>query len=66
MSLFKNWPNLTFKDKVDIIGDIFTIIVSMIALGGTIIAWQNGFWHDIRHLAKHYHQEIVAEEQKLE
>ena len=49
----------TFKDKLEIAESIFTIIVSVMAIWGTVIAWENGFWHKLERVTDHLHQEIV-------
>jgi len=51
--------NWTFKDKLEITESIFTIIVSVMAIWGTLIAWENGFWHKLEQVTDHLHQEIV-------
>ena len=66
MSFKSDWKQLPFKDKIDIIEDFFTIIVSIMALWGTIAAWENGFFHNIKHIVEHYHYEIAAKEKGLE
>ena len=64
MSLRKNFAELSFKDKIDMIEDILTIMLSAGALWGSLLASQNGFWHNIKHIAEHYHNEIVKVEDK--
>ena len=64
--------NWTFKDKLEITEDIFTIVVSVMAIWGTLIAWENGFWHKVKHIADHLHDEynvsdtIHAAEKKVD
>ena len=59
-TMTKNNANkLSFKDKLDIAEAIFTIIVSIMAIWGTLIAWENGFWHKIESITNHVHQEYV-------
>lgn len=53
--------NWTFKDKLEITESIFTIIVSIMAIWGTLIAWENGFWHKLERVTDHLHQEIMAD-----
>lgn len=50
------------KDKLEVAEAVFTIIVSVMAIWGTIIAWENGFWHKLKHIADHMHQEFAQEE----
>ena len=49
--------NWTFKDKLEIVEAIFTIVVSVMAIWGTLVAWENGFWHKVKHIADHLHEE---------
>ena len=51
--------NWTFKDKLEIVEAIFTIVVSVMAIWGTLVAWENGFWHKLERVTDHLHQEIV-------
>ena len=66
MGFRESWPNLTFKEKVDLVGDVVTIIVSIMAIWGSIAAWESGFFHKAGHLLNYYHKKIVQEEQRLE
>ena len=50
----------SFKDKLEIAESIFTIIVSIMAIWGTVVAWQNGFWHKLERVTDHFHREIIA------
>jgi len=51
--------NWTFKDKLEIVEAIFTIVVSVMAIWGTLAAWQNGFWHKLNRVVDHMHHELV-------
>lgn len=51
----------TFKDKLEITESIFTIIVSLIAIWGTVVAWKNGFWHKLEHITNYVHHEIMED-----
>lgn len=51
--------NWTFKDKLEIAEAIFTIVVSIMAIWGTLAAWQNGFWHKLNRVVDHMHHEMV-------
>lgn len=53
---------LSFKDKMEIMEAICTIIVSVMAIWGTVVAWENGFWHKIKRIADHVHAQIETEE----
>ena len=65
MKLRENWRGLTFKERIDIIGDVVTIIVSSMAIWGSVVAWESGFFHQAGHLIDYYHNKIVQEERKL-
>ena len=47
--------NWTFKDKLEIVEAFFTIVVSIMAIWGTLVAWENGFWHKLNTLVDHLH-----------
>ena len=51
----------TFKDKLEIAEAIFTIVVSIMAIWGTLVAWENGFWHKLERITNKIHQELVHE-----
>ena len=55
----KSW---SFKDKIEIIEAFFTIVVSVMAIWGTLIAWKNGFWYKLKHTVDHYHEQILEDE----
>lgn len=57
---------LRIKDTLDILEDIMTIIVSLIALWGSLAAYQNGFWHKLKHIVDYYHQDALVQEMKKE
>ena len=59
----KNKSNntLTFKDKLEIAEAIFTILVSIMAIWGSLVAWENGFWHKLERVTDRLHQELVLE-----
>ena len=58
--------NWSFKDKLEITESIFTIIVSVMALWGTVVAWQNGFWHKLERVTDHLHKEIVIKDKDFQ
>lgn len=49
--------NWTFKDKLEILEAIFTIVVSVMAIWGTLVAWENGFWRKLDSVVDHLHHE---------
>ena len=50
----------TLKDKLEVAEAVCTIIVSVMALWGTIGAMNHHLFSKITHLIEHYHREIVA------
>ncbi|MBS4773927.1 MAG: hypothetical protein KHX55_06610 [Proteobacteria bacterium] len=52
----------SLKDKLEVAEAVFTIIVSTMAIWGTIVAWENGFWHKLKHIADHLHERYEQEE----
>lgn len=52
------------KEWLDVMEDIMTIIVSLMAIWGTVVAYEKGFWHALHSVVMHYHHEIVADEEK--
>ena len=47
---------------MDILSAICTIIVSVVAIWGSINVWSSGIWHKFVHVLNHYHQKIVMQE----
>ncbi|MBO6280976.1 MAG: hypothetical protein J6N49_00445 [Alphaproteobacteria bacterium] len=48
----------TFKEKLEITESIVTIIMFVMAVWGTIISVEKGFWGKLNHIVTHYHQQI--------
>lgn len=55
----------TLKDKLDMAEAICTIIVTIMALWGTIAAYRSHLFHKVSHLIDHYHAEIAKVETEL-
>ena len=53
----------TFKDKLEIAEAIFTIVVSIMAIWGTLVAWENGFWHKLERITNKLHQELILKKE---
>ncbi len=53
----------TLKDKLEIAEAVCTIIVTMMALWGSIAAYQSHLFHKVGRLIDHYHAEIEKIEQ---
>lgn len=52
-------PKYSLKEKLDIAESISTVLMFLMAVWGTIAAYEAGFWHKIMHIIDHYHTEIV-------
>lgn len=52
-------PKYTLKEKLDIAESISTVLMFIMAIWGTIVAYEQGFWHKLMHIVNHYHNEIV-------
>lgn len=59
----KNNSKYTLKEKLDIAESIATILMFIMAVWGTIVAYEEGLWHKLTHIVNHYHQEISRMEQ---
>lgn len=57
---------MKFKEILDILEDIMTIIVSVIALSGTWIAYERGFFHKVDHIFTHYHTIVEQREAEID
>ncbi len=66
MGLRQEWKQLTFKDRMELLEAFCTIIVSIMALWGSVRVWESGFFHKLGHLVDHYHEQVVREEGKLD
>ncbi len=52
----------TVKEKLEIAESIVTIIMFVMAIWGTIIAYEEQFWQKLNHVVNHYHEQISKEE----
>ncbi len=52
----------TVKEKLEIAESIVTIIMFVMAIWGTIIAYEEQFWQKLNHVVNHYHEEISKQE----
>ncbi|MBR2136964.1 MAG: hypothetical protein IJ852_03250 [Alphaproteobacteria bacterium] len=55
----------TFKEKLDITESIVTILMFLMAVWGTVVSFEEGFWHKLNHIVDHYHNQISVEETKI-
>ncbi len=53
------------KEILDIAESVVTIIMFFMAVWGTIISIEEGFWRKLNHVVNHYHEEISKTEQKI-
>ncbi|MBR1825269.1 MAG: hypothetical protein IJ770_01630 [Alphaproteobacteria bacterium] len=56
----------TFKEKLEIAECIVTIIMFFMAVWGTIISFEEGFWHKLNHIVTHYHESIDKEKNTIQ
>ena len=54
----------TLKDKLEIAEAVCTIIVTIMALWGTIVAAQHNLFQKATRLIDHYHQKIITLEKE--
>lgn len=54
----------SMKEKLDIAESVVTIIMFVMAVWGSIISIEQGFWHKLNHVVNHYHQEFNVAEQR--
>ena len=52
-------PKYTLKEKLDIAESISTVLMFLMAVWGTVAAYEEGFWHKLMHIVNHYHSEIA-------
>lgn len=50
------------KTILDIAESVATILMFFMAVWGTIVSFEEGFWHKLNHIVDHYHQKIDIEE----
>ena len=55
----------TFKEKLEITESIITIVTFLMAIWGTIIAYEHDFWSKLNHVVDHYHTQIQKQERQL-
>ena len=55
---------LTVQDKLEMAEAICTIVVTIMALWGTISALNHSLFSKMAHLIEHYHKEVVLCEEK--
>ena len=53
------------KELLDIAESIVTILMFFMAVWGSIISVERGFWHKLDHIVTHYHNEISKQEANI-
>ena len=53
----------SFKEKLEIAESIVTIIMFFMAVWGTVISIEKGFWGKLNHIVNHYHAQLSYLEQ---
>lgn len=48
----------TMKEKLEIAESIVTIIMFFMAVWGTVISIEKGFWGKLNHIVDHYHNQV--------
>ena len=56
----------SFKEKLEIAESVVTIIMFVMAVWGTIISFEEGFWRKLNHVVNHYHEEINKAEAQVQ
>ena len=55
----------SFKEKLEILESITTSIMFLMAIWGTVTAYEKGFWHKLNHIVNYYHETITKEEKRI-
>ncbi len=63
LGMKKSESKYTLKEKLDIAESVSTVLMFLMAIWGTIAAYEEGLWHKLSHIVDHYHQELVHLEQ---
>ena len=51
-------------ELMDILSAVCTVIVSILAIWGSVSVWSSGIWHKLTHIVEHYHTLIVEKEEQ--
>lgn len=52
------------KETLDIAESVVTIIMFIMAVWGSIVSYESGFWHKLNHVVSHYHNEMTKIEKQ--
>ena len=58
----KSKPKYSMKEKLDIAESVVTILMFIMAVWGSIITFEEGFWSKLNHIVNHYHHEFDIQE----
>ena len=53
------------KEKLEIAESVVTIIMFVMAVWGSVIAYEERFWQKLNHVVNHYHEKISCEERTI-
>ncbi len=53
------------KEKLDIAESVVTILMFVMAVWGSVITFEEGFWSKLNHIVNHYHHEFDLKEASL-
>ena len=53
------------KEKLDIAESVVTILMFVMAVWGSIVTFEEGFWSKLNHIVNHYHHEFDIQEMAL-
>lgn len=52
------------KETLDIAESVVTIIMFVMAVWGSIVSYESGFWHKLNHVVNHCHNEMTQIEKQ--
>ena len=61
----KKSKKYSVKEKLDIAESVVTILMFVMAVWGSIITFEEGFWSKLNHIVNHYHHEFDVQEKVL-
>ena len=61
----KSKSKYSMKEKLDIAESVVTILMFVMAVWGSIITFEEGFWSKLNHIVNHYHHEFDVQETAL-
>ncbi len=61
----KSKSKYSMKEKLDIAESVVTILMFVMAVWGSIVTFEEGFWSKLNHIVNHYHHEFDVQEMAL-